>query len=86
MAKLHSASPREITSPFTRENYTQKHVITYTYSTEVTPDTRNVKYQPIFHGSYSMEVIPWLSYFFPSRHARSVVMSIFHCYVNIKRV
>ena len=37
--------------------YTQKHVITYTYSTEVIPDTRKVKYQPIF-------VIPWLSYFF----------------------
>ena len=53
MAKLHPASPREITSPFTREvypYYTQKHVITYTYS---------------------MEFIPWLSYFFPSRHARS---------------
>ena len=33
MAKLHSASPREITSPFPHEiisNYTQKHVITYT--------------------------------------------------------
>ena len=55
MAKLHSASPREITSPFTREiypYYTQKHVITYTYSTQVIPDTRNVKYQPIFR--YSM--------------------------------
>ena len=36
MAKLHSASTREITSPFTRElypYYTQKHVMTYTYST-----------------------------------------------------
>ena len=31
-----------------------------------------------------MEVISWLSYFFSSRHARSVVKSIFHCYVNIK--
>ena len=34
----------------------------------------------------SMEVIPWLSYFFSSRHARIIVMSIFHCYVNIKRI
>ena len=33
MAKLYSASPREITSPFPVQlypNYTQKHVITYT--------------------------------------------------------
>ena len=30
MAKLHSASPREITSPFPHAIYAQKHVITYT--------------------------------------------------------
>ena len=52
------------------------------YLTIVFPDTRNVKYQPIFHGSYSMAY----SYFFSSRHAHGIVMSIFHCYVNIKRI
>ena len=34
MGKLHSALPREITSPFPHAiypNYTQKHVITYTH-------------------------------------------------------
>ena len=65
MAKLHSASPREITSPFTREIISVLHSkackITYTYSV---------------HG---------LVIFFPSRHARSVVKSIFH-YNNIKRI
>ena len=43
----------------------------YPYSTEVIPDSRNVKYQPIFHGSYSMAY-----YFFSSRHAHSIVMRI----------
>ena len=86
MAKLHSASPREITSRFTRE-----------IISELNSKACNNLY--IFHGSYSpyakREIsghIPWklfhgLVILFSNRHARSVVMSIFHCYVNnIKRI
>ena len=78
MAKLYSASPHEITSPFTRE------IITVLHSKAC-----NNLY--IFHGNYSRyakrEISSHrLSYFFSSRHAPGVVMSIFHCYVNIKRI
>ena len=37
-------------------NYTQKHVITYTYSTEVIPGTRNVKYQPVLKLFYGLVI------------------------------
>ena len=54
----------------------------FPHSTEVTTDTRNVKYPPIILG----KLFHGLVIFFPSRHAPSVVKSIFHCYVNIKRI
>ena len=40
IAKLHSASPREITSPFTREIISELH-------------SKACNYLYIFHGSYS---------------------------------
>ena len=73
--------------------YSILHILTIVF-----PDKHNVEYLPIFHGSYPRYAyreisahIPWklfhgLVIFFPSRHARSVVKSIFHCYVNIKRI
>ena len=68
MAKLYSASPREITSPFTRE------IISVLHSKAC--NNLHIPWK-LFHG---------LVIFSPSRHARSVVKSIFHCYVNIKRI
>ena len=64
MAKLHSASPREITSPFTHEIISELH-------------SKACNNLYILHG---------LVIFFSSRHARRVVMSIFHCYVTINRI